>query len=103
MLLRRITRHLQVQNWLAVGLNFLVVVVGVLFAQTAEQWLIDRLQPVDLRQAEVTLNFDLLNNLFAAREIAAIALCRKERTQLLCSFDMPFLDEVATPRDDPHS
>ena len=83
MLFRRISEHLRSQNWAAVGIDFVIVVVGVLFALTAEQWLSGRQQQADLEQVEVALNRDLLTNLFAARELQALAPCRKERVALL--------------------
>ena len=83
MLFRRISDHVRAQNWTAVGIDFVIVVLGVLFALTAEQWLRDREQHADLQQVEVALNRDLLRNLFAARELKALAPCRKERVALL--------------------
>ena len=83
MLLRRVTEHVRAQNWAAVALDFVIVVVGVLFALTAEQWLSESQQRSDLENAEIALNRDLLTNLFAARELEALAPCRKERTALL--------------------
>lgn len=83
MLLHRVARHVRNQNWFAVTLDFVVVVVGILFALATEQWLSDRQQRIELAEAEIILNYDLLNNLFAAREIVAIAPCRKTRTQIL--------------------
>lgn len=83
MLLRRVIDHVQTQNWFAVGIDFVIVVAGVLFALTAEQWLRDGQQRADLEQAEIAVNADLLTNLFAAREVAALAPCRRERTQIL--------------------
>ena len=38
MLLRRVSKHLGDQNWLAVALDFLVVIAGVFFAMQAENW-----------------------------------------------------------------
>ena len=38
MLLRRVSKHLSDQNWLAVALDFLVVIAGVFFAMQAENW-----------------------------------------------------------------
>ena len=38
MLLRRITKHLKEQNWFAVGLDFLIVVVGVFMGFQVQQW-----------------------------------------------------------------
>lgn len=38
MLLRRITEHVQEQNWFAVGLDFFIVVVGILIAFQITNW-----------------------------------------------------------------
>ncbi len=38
MLLRRITKHVTGQNWIAVGLDLLVVIVGILLAMQLSEW-----------------------------------------------------------------
>ena len=38
MLLRRLTRHLLEQNWIAVGLDFLIVAVGVFIGIKVANW-----------------------------------------------------------------
>lgn len=38
MILRRLVRHLQDQNWLAVALEFLIVVTGVFLGVQADRW-----------------------------------------------------------------
>ena len=38
LLLRRITEHIRAQNWFAVGLDFLIVVVGILIAFQITNW-----------------------------------------------------------------
>ena len=83
MLLRRITQHVKEQNWFAVGIDFFIVVLGVLFALMAEQWLRAGQQRADLKSAEIAFNTDLLTNLFSVKEVLAIAPCRKERTRIL--------------------
>ncbi|MCR9260311.1 MAG: hypothetical protein NXH95_11350 [Pseudomonadaceae bacterium] len=83
MLLRRITKHVKEQNWLAVSLDFVIVVVGVLLALMAEQWMRDGQQRADLKSAEIAFNADLLTNLFSVKEVLAIAPCRKVRTRIL--------------------
>lgn len=44
MLLRRITEHVRAQNWFAVGLDFLIVVIGVLLAMQISNWNTERLE-----------------------------------------------------------
>ncbi len=38
MLLRRVIEHVKAQNWTAVGLDFVIVVVGVLMAFQIAEW-----------------------------------------------------------------
>ena len=38
MLLRRLTKHIQDQNWFAVGIDFLIVVVGVFIGLQVQEW-----------------------------------------------------------------
>ena len=38
MLLRRITKHVKDQNWFAVALDFVIVVVGILIAFQITEW-----------------------------------------------------------------
>lgn len=83
MILRRITKHVKDQNWFAVVLDFAIVVIGVLFALMAEQWIRAGQQRADLKTAETAFTADLFTNLFSAREVLATAPCRKERTQIL--------------------
>lgn len=42
MILRRITEHVKTQNWFAVGIDFLIVVVGVLMAFQITAWNVER-------------------------------------------------------------
>lgn len=50
MLLRRVTRHVKDQNWFAVGLDFVIVVIGVFIGLQVANWNDARLQKVDERQ-----------------------------------------------------
>lgn len=83
MILRKVANHLQQQNWVAVAVDFVIVVLGVLFALMAEQWMRSGQQRADLKSAEIAFNADLFTNLFSIKEIIAIAPCRKERTRIL--------------------
>jgi len=38
MILRRVTEHVKAQNWLAVGIDFLIVVVGVFIGIQVANW-----------------------------------------------------------------
>ena len=59
-------------NWFAVGINFIIVVAGVLFALMTEQWWRDAQLRADLEIVEIAINRDLLTNLFATKEILAL-------------------------------
>jgi hypothetical protein len=83
MLLRRLTQHLKEQNWFAVALDFLIVVIGVGFALMAEQWISDGQKRADLIEAESNLQDDLLRTYFAAKERIALAECRRSNLREL--------------------
>lgn len=61
MLLRRITEHVKSQNWFAVGLDFLIVVVGVFIGLQAANWNAARTDAI--REQEIFA--DLLEDLQA--------------------------------------
>ncbi len=42
MILRRIAEHVKAQNWFAVGLDFLIVVLGVFIGLQVQQWTVER-------------------------------------------------------------
>lgn len=50
MLLRRITKHVKDQNWFAVGIDFLIVVIGVFIGLQVANWNDARLRKADERQ-----------------------------------------------------
>ena len=50
MLLRRITEHVKNQNWTAVGLDFVIVVVGVFVGLQVQEWAEEQ----DRRELETT-------------------------------------------------
>lgn len=51
MILRRITKHVKDQNWFAVVLDFLIVVVGILIAFQITNWSEARGDKADARIA----------------------------------------------------
>lgn len=81
MLLRSITRHVKDQNWFAVALDFVIVVIGVAIAMMGQQWLAERQQREDMRVAEAALQFDLIQNYSNAKERLAVADCRADTYQ----------------------
>ena len=83
MLLRRIIDLVKSQSWVAIMLDFVIVVVGVLFALMTEQWLQEKEQQDELMSAEIAINADILQNLFNVNEVLALSTCRQQRTQVL--------------------
>jgi hypothetical protein len=85
MILRRITEHVQAQNWFAVALDFVIVVIGVGVAMFGQQWLSDRQQRADMAEAETALQTDLFYNYSNAKERLAVANCRAETYQAIAT------------------
>ena len=85
MILRRITEHVKAQNWFAVGLDFVIVVIGVGVAMFGQQWLSDRQQRADMAVAEIALQTDLFANYVNAKERLAVANCRAETYQAIAA------------------
>jgi hypothetical protein len=67
MILRRITEHFKEQNWFAVGLDFLIVVVGILLAFQITEWAAARSD----RAREAQIIGDLLADLDIDRSVYA--------------------------------
>ena len=59
MMLRRVTRHVKDQNWFAVGLDFVIVVVGVFIGIQVANWNDERLENVRKVQIVEALTADL--------------------------------------------
>jgi len=83
LLLRSISKHVKDQNWFAVALDFVIVVIGVAVAMMGQQWLAEGQQRKDMRVAEAALQFDLIQNYGNAKERLAIADCRADTYQLI--------------------
>ncbi len=75
MLLRRMTQHVKAQNWTAVGLDFVIVVIGVGVALAAGEWLNTRAVKADLQRAEVTIHRAVYYNYLNALERMAVKEC----------------------------
>jgi len=58
MILRRITKHVKEQNWFAVGLDFLIVVIGVFIGLQVNTWNEARQDRVIAAQFELSLTAD---------------------------------------------
>jgi hypothetical protein len=66
-----------------VGLDFVIVVIGVGAAMIAQQWLSNYQQRADMFLAETALQSDLFNNYNHAKERVATIGCRMEALQAI--------------------
>ena len=76
MILRRITQHVKTQNWFAVGLDFLIVLAGILIAFQITNWNEAQSERAELARAEIALQADLGRNYFNAAERVSLTECR---------------------------
>jgi hypothetical protein len=83
MILRRLTKHVKEQNWFAVGLDFVIVVLGILIAFQITNWSAARKARADLVLAEQALTADLIQNYFHAQERVTLNRCRIESLRTL--------------------
>ena len=81
MLLRRITQHVKTQNWFAVTLDFIIVVIGVAVAMMGQQWLSELAQKNNFVEAQKAVENDLFRNYLNANERMAVAPCRIQAYQ----------------------
>ena len=81
MLLRRITKHVKDQNWFAVLLDFIIVVLGIWFALFAGQWADNRQDRANLRDAERDINAEIQSTYYYAYERLSLVPCRASRYQ----------------------
>ena len=79
MILRRITKHVKDQNWFAVGLDFFIVVLGILIAFQITNWSEARQQSAELKRAEASIQTDLVRNYYNAQERLSLVDCRVNR------------------------
>ena len=76
MILRRITKHVKDQNWFAVGLDFIIVLAGILIAFQITNWNEEKSDRAELARAETALQIELSRNYFNAAERISLADCR---------------------------
>src|SRR6056297_550830 len=69
MILRSLTRHVREQNWFAVGLDFLIVVVGVFIGIQVANWNEARVQQERERLLLAELRDEAIRNAEAARSV----------------------------------
>ena len=79
MILRRITQHVKEQNWFAVVLDFIIVVLGIWVALKAGEWAEARRNQAELVRVSAELNDEILPSYYYAHERLAFAPCRMER------------------------
>jgi hypothetical protein len=77
--LRRLTKHVQDQNWFAVGLDFVIVVAGILLAFQSTNWSDAHQQKRDTQLAVAAIEADLIYLLWISSEQVASELCRVEQ------------------------
>lgn len=76
MILRRITKHVKDQNWFAVGLDFFIVLAGILIAFQITNWNEAQSERAELARAEIAFQDDLARNYFNAAERVSLTDCR---------------------------
>lgn len=83
MILRRITQHVKDQNWFAVGLDFLIVVTGILIAFQITNWSEARRQASQTEQALDSIKSELSILLFLSSERLSNEPCRIQKIRAL--------------------
>ncbi|MGS2719249.1 hypothetical protein [Paraglaciecola aestuariivivens] len=68
--------HIKNQNWFAVWIDFLIVVIGILIAFQITNWSEKQQKQNELAIAESALQLDLLANYFFSKERMALSHCR---------------------------
>lgn len=103
MILRRITKHVKEQNWFAVGIDFVIVVIGVGVALAAGEWVNTRAAKADLKIAERAIHVELHINYLNALERMAVKECNavqiRQIAQALTNSDEPW-KPLRTPLSD---
>ena len=81
MILRRITQHVKEQNWFAVALDFIIVVLGIWVALKVGEWTEARRDQAELDRVSVELNDEIIPSYYYAYSRLAFVPCRKKRYQ----------------------
>lgn len=85
MILRRLTKHVNDQNWFAVALDFVIVVIGVGVALMGQQWIANGQERADMAVAMDAIQDDLYYNYTYAKERLAISKCRADAYQAIAT------------------
>ncbi|MGD9800672.1 MAG: hypothetical protein AB7V02_08745 [Parvularculaceae bacterium] len=75
MILRRVIAHFRKQEWTAIAIDFVIVVMGVGVALAAGEWMKTRSVKADLKAAEITIHGELYRNYLNALERIAVRDC----------------------------
>ncbi len=88
MLLRRITEHVKAQNWTAIGLDFLIVVVGVFIGIQVANWNAERLERTQERDYLVRLYDDFAESINGqTRDLNFLSQQLSDQAAILKSLD----------------
>jgi hypothetical protein len=79
MIIRRLTKHVKEQNWFAVILDFIIVVVGILIAFQITDWSETRKQEFETKRALSAIEVDLVYLLWISSEQMAGEPCRVQQ------------------------
>ena len=91
MLLRRITKHVKDQNWFAVGIDFVIVVIGVFIGIQVANWNDNRNTKAALAASlerldkEVSLNMELIDDVLIYYENGRSDLDMARKTLNICA------------------
>lgn len=93
MILHRITKHVKAQNWLAVGIEFIIVVVGVVMGIQVSNWNETRLSRIEEQHLVVQLHNETLELIELLGDEAAVL--RDRQDVLLSLRPILFMNEPA--------
>ena len=98
MLLRRVTKHVSDQNWFAVFIDFLIVVVGVFIGIQVANWNDARVEVVREQEVLVAILDDLKNDLAIIESSSAMAKINIDTSNyLLKQAGFETLDKISLP------
>lgn len=99
MILRSITKHVRDQNWFAVGLDFVIVVVGILIAFQISNWSAARQDNLIYAQARVRVIEEAHANLQLSQDvITRLSARQKTVLDIVRDFETCGADDAAAER-----
>ena len=96
MLLRRITQHVQDQNWFAVFLDFLIVVVGVFIGIQVSNWNNSRAERGAEAKFIVTLEQDVISSMADIEKAKKTLVMQDKARETLYQFSLSEKNELAS-------